>query len=261
MMKATKDDSKSGQAEMRSAIGAIEEKMDAWRANMKDDREETTACREAMEGSIKKMEPNSGEKEAVVEQQKIPNEEVSVHSLRACRSEAAGSQEATEANTEKTEPDRGIMQSAVEHQIVPKEEAVVKPVEGRKKRRRGRKLPAGRRGEPKELTRSDCGSGKKLAAACREVTSCARVAWRKRNLFKKIGTQGNCGTRKEFAAAGIRMINCAGVTWLRRRVVRKYCTRAKVERATQRVGPFRKDLRMHHEGKCGTKDLGGKRPP
>jgi hypothetical protein len=31
-----------------------------------------------------KMESNSGEKEAVVEQQKIPNEEVAIHSLRAC---------------------------------------------------------------------------------------------------------------------------------------------------------------------------------
>jgi hypothetical protein len=45
------------------------------------------------------------------------------------------------------------------------------------------------------------------------------------------------------------------------RVVRKDCTRAKVERATQTVGLFRKNLRMHHEGKCVTKDLGGKRPP
>jgi hypothetical protein len=51
---------------------------------MKDDQEETTACQYAMETSLKNMEPNSGEKEAVVEQQKIPNEEVVVHSLRAC---------------------------------------------------------------------------------------------------------------------------------------------------------------------------------
>jgi hypothetical protein len=199
--KAMQEDIKSGQAEMRSAIGAIGEKMDAWIANMKDDREETTACKYSMETSLKIMEPNSGEKEAVVERQKIPNEEVAVHSLRAWRSEKAGSQEATEANTEKIEPDRGMMQSVAEHQVVPKEDAVVKPVEGRKKRRRGRKLPAGRRGEPKELIRSDCGSGKKLAATSRKVTSCATVAWRKRNLLK-IGTQRNCGPRKEFAAAG-----------------------------------------------------------
>jgi hypothetical protein len=35
----------------------------------------------------------------------------------------------------------------------------------------------------------------------------------------------------------------------------------KGDRATQRVGPFRKNLQMHHEGKGGTKDLGSKQPP
>jgi hypothetical protein len=106
-----------------------------------------------MEASIKKMEPNSGEKkEAVVEWQKIPNEEVAVHSLRACRSETAASQETTEADTEKTEPDRGMMQSVVEHQVAPKEDAIVKSAKGRKKRHGGRKQAAGRRREPKELT-------------------------------------------------------------------------------------------------------------
>jgi hypothetical protein len=82
------------------------------------------------------------------------------------------------------------------------------------------------------------------------------VAWCKRNLFKKIGTQGNCGPRKEFTAAGIMMIHCAGVAWLRRGAVRKDCTRAKDERATQGVGPLWKNLRMHHEGKSGIKDPG-----
>jgi hypothetical protein len=104
-------------------------------------------------------------------------------------------QETTEANTEKTEPDRGMMQSIAEHQVVPKEEAIVKPVKGWKKRRRGRKPAVGRRGEPKELTQSDCGSRKKLATTCRKVFSSATVAWHKKNLFKKIGTQGNCVLR------------------------------------------------------------------
>jgi hypothetical protein len=129
-----------------------------------------------MEGSIKKMEPNSGEKEAVVEQQEISKEEVASHSLRACQSKTAASQAAMEANTEKTEPDRGMMQSIVEHQVVPKEKAVVKPVKGWKKRHRGRNPAAGRRGEPKKRTRSDCGSRKKLAATCRKVSSFATMA-------------------------------------------------------------------------------------
>jgi hypothetical protein len=62
----------------------------------RDDRKESTACQDAVEGSIK----------AVVEWQKIPNEEVAVHSLRAYRSKAVASQGAAEANTEKTDPDK-----------------------------------------------------------------------------------------------------------------------------------------------------------
>jgi hypothetical protein len=84
MMKATQKDTKSGQAEVRSIVRAIEEKMDAWIANMKDDREETTAYQYAMQTSLKKMETSLGEKEAVVERQEISNEEVAIHSLRAC---------------------------------------------------------------------------------------------------------------------------------------------------------------------------------
>jgi hypothetical protein len=36
-----------------------------------------------MEENLKKMEPNPGKKEAVVEWQEISNEEVEIHSLRA----------------------------------------------------------------------------------------------------------------------------------------------------------------------------------
>jgi hypothetical protein len=56
------------------------------------------------------------------------------------------------------------------------------------------------------------------------------------------------------------MTRCAEVSWLRRGVVRTNCTRAKVERATQRVRPLRKNLRTHHKGKSGKKDLDGKQP-
>jgi hypothetical protein len=47
---------------------------------MKDDRKETTACQDAMEASLRNMEPNSGEKETAVEQHEFPNDEVAVHS-------------------------------------------------------------------------------------------------------------------------------------------------------------------------------------
>jgi hypothetical protein len=78
-----------------------------------------------------------------------------------------------------------------------------------KKRYRGRHLAAGRRREPRELIRGDCGSRRKLAAACRKVSRRAVVARRKRNVFRKIRTQGKCGTRKELAAAGRRMTQSA----------------------------------------------------
>jgi hypothetical protein len=37
-----------------------------------------------VEANLKKMEPDLGEKKATVEWQEISNEEVAVHSLRAC---------------------------------------------------------------------------------------------------------------------------------------------------------------------------------
>jgi hypothetical protein len=181
------------------------------------------------------MEPNSGEKEDVVERQEIPNEEVVIHSLRACRKETAVSQEATEA--EKTEPDRAMMQSVADHQVAPKEHAAVETGKLLKKRRRGRKPAAERRGEPKELTRRDCGSGRSWlppAGRCPAVqqwhggkgTSLDKL--RPRKIVDRARTKDD--------------------PLCRRGVVRKGCTRAKDERVTQRVERLRENLRMHHEG-------------
>jgi hypothetical protein len=44
-----------------------------------------------------------------------------------------------------------------------------------KKRHSGRHLAAGQRGKPKELTRGESGSRRKLAAAYRKVSHCARM--------------------------------------------------------------------------------------
>jgi hypothetical protein len=97
-----------------------------------------------------------------------------------------------------------MMQSVEEHQDVPIEEVAVMPVKGLKKRHRGRKSTAGRRGEPKKLNRGNCGSRKKLAAACRKVSRHASVAWRKRNIIRRNGTQEYCGSWRIFAAVGRR---------------------------------------------------------
>jgi hypothetical protein len=111
----------------------------------------------------------------------------------------------------KTKPDPGTMQSAEEHQEIPKEDAAVMSVGGLKKRRRDRNLAAGRRQNPKRRIQANCESKKRLAAACKKITRHATVAWRKRNVFRRIVTQGICGRRSTLTAAGIRTTRCAKV--------------------------------------------------
>jgi hypothetical protein len=127
--------------------------------------------------------------------------------------------------------DPGKMQIQEEHQEFPKENSVVKPVKGRKKRHRDGKPAAGRRGEPNDLTRGDCGS-EKLAAACKKITCCATVAWRKRNVLRKIVTQGNCEPRSTLTAARIMMTRHARMAWHKEKFVRKDCTTDNAEQET-----------------------------
>jgi hypothetical protein len=106
------------------------------------DREEATACQEATEVFPEKMEPNPGEKEVVMECQEIPHEEASVYSLRVC-------QETRKARLECEEPSSVDTEYVAVHEV-PKVDAAVKPVDGRRKRRRDRNLAAERRQKPKE---------------------------------------------------------------------------------------------------------------
>jgi hypothetical protein len=70
-------------------------------------------------------------------------------------------------------------ESVPEHRVVPKEQAAVKPVGGLRKRHRFRDLRAERRQKPKERTRGNCGSQKKLAASGMKVTRRTGVTRRK----------------------------------------------------------------------------------
>jgi hypothetical protein len=70
---------------MNANTKAFKEKTDALVSNIKIDRKETTACQYATETSLKNMESNPEEKETVLEQHDIPNEEVAVHSQKTCR--------------------------------------------------------------------------------------------------------------------------------------------------------------------------------
>jgi hypothetical protein len=84
-------------------------------ADRKADQEKADANTKAMTRSNPEtIESNTEAKETVLEQHDIPNEEVTVHSLKECRSEKAAYQEATE-----TKPDPEMMQSVEEHQEMP----------------------------------------------------------------------------------------------------------------------------------------------
>jgi hypothetical protein len=85
------------------------------------------------------------------------------------------------------------MQSVEEHQEIPKEEDAVMPVGGLRKRRRDRNLAAGRLQKPKGRIQASCESRRRLTIAGEKMTRCATVAWRKRNIFRKIWSEENCG--------------------------------------------------------------------
>jgi hypothetical protein len=89
-----------------------------------------------------------------------------------------GRKETTACNgATETKPHPGIMQSTEEHQGIPKEEAAVLPLGEPRKRRRVCNLAAERRQKRKERTRGNNGSRRKSAAACRQVSRRAKVAW------------------------------------------------------------------------------------
>ncbi|PNF32603.1 hypothetical protein B7P43_G18094 [Cryptotermes secundus] len=67
--------------------------------------------------------------------------------------------------------------------------------EPKKKRRRDRK-----RRIMKNPTRKNCGLQNKLAVVSRKVSRSARVAWRKRNIFRKSWTRGDHASRIKLAA-------------------------------------------------------------
>jgi hypothetical protein len=116
------------------------------------------------------------------------------------------------------------MESEGERREVSKEHATMESGKAPSKRQREQHLAAVRRGKPKELTRGDCGSRRKLAAACRKVSRRARVVWRKRNIITN--------------------------NWIR----------DTDEQGPQRVGALRKKLWTRHGGRRVRKGIGGRRP-
>jgi hypothetical protein len=168
-----------------------------------------------------------------------------------------------EADTEKTEPDPGLMQSTEKHQEITKGEAAVMPVGEPRKRRRVQSLAVECCQKRKERTRGNRGSRRKSATACRKVSHCARVAWYRKSVVRKIGTQENCGSCKEFAAAGIRATRCAKVARskgrshegpLVQREQRTTQTKIKFSRASQKGRTLRMRQLVRLEGTNGTRN-------
>jgi hypothetical protein len=90
------------------------------------------------------------------------------------------------------EPDSRKMQSIEELQEIPKEEATVMSVGEPRKRHRVCNLASECCQKRKERIRGNRGSRRKSPAACRKVSRHAKVAWCKRNLFRKIQILEKC---------------------------------------------------------------------
>jgi hypothetical protein len=161
-----------------------------------------------------------------------------------------------------------MMQSTEEHQEIPKGEAAVMPVAEARKRRRVRNLAAEHRQKRKEKTRGNRGSRRNSAAACRKLTRRAQVAWHKRNLVRRSGTQENCGPLKEFSAKGVlpyqnKDTHRAKVAWHKERSHEetsdeqgrwKVQTRNKFTNGNRKGWTFGKRHRVDPEGSTGMKD-------
>jgi hypothetical protein len=137
-----------------------------------------------------------------------------------------------------------------------------------RKRRRACNLAAERRRKRKERTRGYPGSRRKSAAACRRVSRCAKVAWRRRNIIRKIRTLEKCGWRKEFAAAEIRTTHRAKVAWHKERSHegrsveqgrRNNKARNKFTSGTRKGWTFGKRRRVDPEDSTGMKDPSARR--
>jgi hypothetical protein len=134
---------------------------DACFADIKNNRKETTACQNAMEANLEKVEPNPGEKEAAVERQETSNEEVAIHPLTACRNEGTVCQEKMEAHLKEEEE---LIWSLRWHKKSHWKTPVGEP---RNRRRDRRNLAAERRQKKQhEWTQSKDGCRKNLVAAC-----------------------------------------------------------------------------------------------
>jgi hypothetical protein len=195
----------ANQAVMRSTIGGIEEKMEA----IQEEAEARMAKLKAKMGASIANRKNDRKEMSCQEttEERLECEETASGNMKDAREKTSACIKATE----KIEQDPRTIQCMEEHQDVPSEDVIVRPVNGLRKRRRVQKLTAGRRREPKELTRGYCGSWRRVTVAGKRTSRHAAVVWRKRKLFRRSETQEHCGSQRLFAAASRGMALCGGV--------------------------------------------------
>jgi hypothetical protein len=178
------------QAEMKADQARMETKLDSNQERMAKLEARMDAKMDSNQASMTKFE---GKMEDIMERQMK-------HLMLATWN--------THTEVKKIEQDPGMMQSMEEHRDILTQDAVVMPVGEPRKRRRVRNLAAKSHQKRKERTRGNCGT------TCRKkVSRHATVAWRKRNLFRKIWTKVNCGPRSTLAAASRKITRSAKVAW------------------------------------------------
>jgi hypothetical protein len=106
---------------------------------------------------------------------------VVIQPIRAELDETTACQEVTQI-----ESNPGMMQSIEENQEITKRETAVMEVGETGTRRKVRNLAAKHHQKLKERSQGNSGSRRNLAAAYRKVSGRVKLAWRKRNLIRKI---------------------------------------------------------------------------
>jgi hypothetical protein len=198
-LKEIKEEMKTTQAEMKAdrevMLARIEVSQEREDTNLKEMKEQILANQAKTDTTQERMNANLRKEMKSTVNAFQERMDASIADMKDGRKERTACQEAAEANPEKLETNPEMMQSVGEHREVPKEEAAVRSSGALKKWHRGRHLASGRRREPKERTRGNCGSRSKLAAARRRM-SCR--AW----VTRSQGTrQGQCGTNPESTDA------------------------------------------------------------
>jgi hypothetical protein len=166
--------------------------------------------------------------------------------------------EARQEEKKPTSPDR--KPEAAQKAEVPAENATVMPVgEPKKKRRRDRKLAAERRRQkPKDLTRENYETQKKLAVARRGTTRREKVTRHTKVTDRKVSRRATVARRRrdicrpnitrrvkvarQTKETGKKMSGRPRIAWRKKSVGRRNRIAAMIERATQRLWPLKKNF-------------------